>query len=127
MATLRIHAGFRPGDLLLQSERAQAPGVVVLPVADHPTRFSVDQIAGPLFALTRVSCPAWPIPPERETLFVFEQSQDAQAALEALEAALMAEAEPATPTPLPREVKIVAWTATAAAVLACLGMLKNLV
>lgn len=127
MKNLVVHMGLQPGELLLQSTTAHDKGVVVVPPSTKSTRFSVEQLAGPTFALMRVSAAAWPEPAQREALFSFPTHEAAQQALEELEASLMhaedsaAEPPAATQTPVGVPFKNVAILVAIVGAISALG------
>lgn len=89
-AALTIHSGPIAGELVLRSQQAVSPGVVVLPPSSAAHRFGVEAVSGGAFSLQRVTLLPWPQPPAREALFLFATEAAAKAALEELEEALMA-------------------------------------
>lgn len=115
-ATLIIHAGSSPGEIILHSSDAVTPGVVVLPAPTAAHRFVVEPVSGGQFLLQRVLLHAWPTPPSREGLFTFDSVSKARAALQCLEEALMAVDEPVVTSASPR------WYAVAALALVSAGI-----
>lgn len=104
-ASLVVHAGALPGELVIQSTDALSPGVVVLPPTSSAHRYAVEAIAGGKFLLARVGLLPWPQPPSREGLFTFETEASARAALAALEEALMVIDVEIPPAPRPSPPK----------------------
>ncbi len=87
---LVVHAGLVAGELILNSNAAVNPGVVVIPAGQHPHRFLVEPVSGGQFLLQRVALLPWPAAPHRVSLYAFDEEGKAQAALRDLQQALLA-------------------------------------